>query len=449
MSELHIRRMNEGATMPLIIPVSVLINTPTEVLFDHIRENSKNISKWVKQLPAHDGVALLCGSGPSLVDDLEDIMERQKAGAKVFALNAAAKFLNGHGIFPDCQAMIDAKEESMSLIGPAREYFFGSTVDPRCFHLKPDATLFHLQVDDDDLQAEIDNYAPHDYSMLTTAVSVGVVATVLAFVLGYRKLHFYGYDSSHKGNDSHVTRQEMNDVVACMNVEFCGKEYVSSLPMKLQAERFMQVANLLKGEGCEINMHGYGLLPDMYRAPHEKLSEKEKYFRMWSMVSYRQDSPAERIIDDIEKFLKPDSRVVDFGCGTGRAGAILKNRGYDVLLVDFAPNCRDDVAAELPFIELDLTESIPLKEKYGYCVDVMEHIPPEDVDKVIVNIMNAAEKVFFQISTVQDKMGSIINDHLHLTVESHEQWLDRFLKLGFIVSHDQKYECESVFVVTT
>jgi len=389
----------------------------------------------------------MCGSGPSIRHDLLDIRARQKHGAKVFALNAAAKYLNDHGIHPDFQVMIDAKEESIGLIGPAKQHLFGATVDPRCFEVKPEATLFQLQVDDDDLQADIDVLAPHDYSMMSTAVSVGLVSSILAFVMGYRKLHFYGFDSSHDNNESHVVRQEMNDIVACMNVSFCGKDYVSSLPMKLQAERFMQIANLLKGSGCELEMHGAGLLPDMYRAPYERLSEKEKYSRIWSMLSYRQDSPAERIVDTILEQLKPTGRILDFGCGTGRAAVRIAAKGHDVLLVDFAPNCRDDEATELPFVELDLAEPMPLREQSGYCIDVMEHIPPELVGTVIRNIMDSASKVFFQISTVDDRMGTLIGQHLHLTVKPHAWWREKFESLGYFVSWQEMQDIASSFLV--
>lgn len=447
MGDLHIRYRNEGTTMPLIIPVSVLVNTPPQTLFSHIRENSKNCPRWIKQEPAHAVPALLCGSGPSIRHDLVDIRAKQAQGAHVFALNAAAKYLNDHGIHPDFQVMIDAKEESMGLIGPAKHHLFGATVDPRCFDIKPDASLFHLQVDDDDLQADIDALAPHEYSMMSTAVSVGLVSSILAFVMGYRELHCYGYDSSHENNESHVVRQAMNDVVACMNVTFCGKEYVSSLPMKLQAERFMQISNLLKGEGCELVVHGSGLLPDMYNASDEQLSEKEKYLRMWSMLSYRQDSPAERIVDTILEQLQPTGRIVDFGCGTGRAAARITAKGHDVLLADFAPNCRDDEAAELPFVEIDLAEPMPIREQFGYCIDVMEHIPPAQVDAVIHNIMGSAAKVFFQISTVPDRMGTIIGAHLHLTVEPHGWWRRKFNELGYFVAWQEMGDIASSFLV--
>lgn len=445
MSELHIRFRNQEATSPLIIPVNLLINTPMDVLFSQIRENSMKIHKWIKMIPPHDGVAIICGSGPSLIDDLEEIKEKD---GTIFALNAAAKFLNENGIIPDYQVMIDAKEESVDLIGDAREHLFGATVNPKAFDVKPEATLFQIQIENDELQEFLDQIAPNDYSMVTNAVSVGVVSAVLAWVMGFRELHFYGYDSCHKGNESHVVRQEMNDIVATMDVEFSGKKYIASMPMKLQAERFMQVSNLLKREGCKIFMHGSGLLPDMYNMAYEELSEKDKYTRMWSMYSYRHYSPAENIVNQIKERLMPLGKVLDFGCGTGRAAAILSKEGYDVTLIDFAPNCLDQEAAELPFVELDLSEPIPLRGDCGYCVDVMEHIPTESVETVIKNVMKAAPRVFFQISTINDTCGVTIGKELHLTVQPHFWWKSLFEKLGYHVEWDDEQNTTASFVVT-
>ena len=46
-----------------------------------------------------------------------------------------------------------------------------------------------------------------------------------------------------------------------------------------------------------------------------------------------------------------------------------------------------------------LTKPIKHRAAYGYCTDVMEHIPTDDVAAVIENIMASAEKVFFLISS--------------------------------------------------
>jgi hypothetical protein len=59
----------------------------------------------------------------------------------------------------------------------------------------------------------------------------------------------------------------------------------------------------------------------------------------------------------------------------------------------------------IAFVEHDLTKPLDLRATYGFCTDVLEHIPTEDVDKVLDNCLSACQNVFFQIATVDDVMG--------------------------------------------
>jgi hypothetical protein len=116
-------------------------------------------------------------------------------------------------------------------------------------------------------------------------------------------------------------------------------------------------------------------------------------------------------------------------------------------MVDFASNCRDNEVLHLPFIEHDLSEPLALRAPYGYCTDVMEHIPPAQVETVIRNIMESAEIVFFQVATVPDNFGAVINQRLHLTVEDHAWWRETFQRLGYVVTFDRDIGQQSQFVV--
>lgn len=444
-ANLQIKHTNPGASMPLVLPVHVVCNTSDEEIYSNIRKNSHtNCKDWVKAEPEHNGVAILCGSGPSLADTLEDIRQKQASGGKVFAMNGAAKFLHDNGIMPDYQVMIDAREQTADLIGPAKEHLFASQVHPKCFKVKPDARLWHLQV------GNIENEFPEyegAYCLIGGAASVGNTATCLAYAMGYRNLQIYGYDSSHRDTKGHAFAQPMNDGDPCAHVVFNGKDYVSSLTMKLQAEKFQETARALQESGCHIDVHGSGLLPDMWNTPVEKLSEQEKYARMWRYDAYRTVSPGEECVNEFLLLCNPDGLVIDFGCGTGRAGVKIHEYGCSVVLLDFTENSRDESAKHLPFWQHDLLNPVVHKAKHGYCTDVMEHIAPENVDTVIRNIMESARTTFFQISTVPDFMGAVINQQLHLTVRPHEWWNDRFVHLGYDVSFDRNDGISSIFIV--
>jgi len=187
--------------------------------------------------------------------------------------------------------------------------------------------------------------------------------------------------------------------------------------------------------------------------------EKDLYKQVWDIPEYRKDSPGEKISHEFLAQAKPKagSSVIDFGCGTGRGGLNLAFFGnMDVTLVDFAPNCLDaDIVPMLEtqkhtlrFVEADLSQPLPVKAAYGYCTDVMEHIRTHHVDKVITNCLNAAQHVFFQISTVDDKAGELVGHKLHLTVRSFRWWLNKFKEHDCVIHWSKKTKSGCLFYVT-
>ena len=172
--------------------------------------------------------------------------------------------------------------------------------------------------------------------------------------------------------------------------------------------------------------------------------EQEKYKRMWAHGEYREVAPGEHAAMAFltQARLPADAEVIDFGCGTGRGALMLAAvGGARVKMLDFADNCLDPEVRQalttqngrLTFDVCDLTRPVPHHAAYGYCTDVMEHIPPEDVLKVLSNILAAAEHVFFQISCVDDVMGALIGEPLHLTVQPATWWVQQLTGLGAVV----------------
>ncbi len=447
-SNFQITHQNPGAEDKLILPVNVVCNTDDEQIHSNIWINSRRPGKWQHLVKEHDGIAILCGSGPSIADNIDDIKAWQDAGAKVFAMNGAASFLMSKGIYADYQCIIDAREITKEVVGPAKEHLFASQVHPACFEKMPTAKIWHLQITGiDDLLPEYND----DYCLIGGAASVGNTATCLAYAMGYRNLQLYGYDSSNKADNSHAFHQKINDGEPMVSVRFGGNDYISSITMKLQAEKLFDTIRALKSYGVKIDVHGSGLFPDMWKAwgSIEKLEEQAKYELMWTHPEYRNVAPGELCADVfIEKF-NPHGKVIDFGCGTGRGALKLHDAGCEMLLLDFTENSRDTEALALPFKLCDLTLPIDVNHvKYGYCTDVMEHIEPKKVEDVINNIMAVAENVFFQISLVPDAMGALIGQDLHLSVHTMKWWTDKFTALGYDVVWSQDEGISALFYVS-
>ena len=179
--------------------------------------------------------------------------------------------------------------------------------------------------------------------------------------------------------------------------------------------------------------------------------EGAKYRKLWNDPQYRKVSPGEDSVPLMLKHmpLKPESHVIDFGCGTGRAALkIHQTVGCRVSMLDFTRNCLDDAVREamkasggaLTFKQVDLEQRIPLQAAFGICTDVMEHIPTDKVGLVIDNILHAANHVWFQISTEEDSCGELIGETLHLTVKPYSWWMEHFTKRMATIHYAEQFK---------
>lgn len=152
--------------------------------------------------------------------------------------------------------------------------------------------------------------------------------------------------------------------------------------------------------------------------------EKSKYERMWGLEKYHQRSPGMRHLEDALLKLRPNrgAKIVDLGCGTGRVSAELKKRGFNVTAVDIADNAATEFDGPFVVSPLwNLPEDLQIFE-YGFCADVMEHIPTDHVAKTLECISRYAAVVYFQIANFVCHEGDEIGEHLHLTVKPIEWW---------------------------
>lgn len=168
-------------------------------------------------------------------------------------------------------------------------------------------------------------------------------------------------------------------------------------------------------------------------------AERAKYERVWQIPSYGNFSPGERLVDHFLDIVRPDKRawITDFGAGSGKAARKLQKRGYRVRTVD---HTRDGISrARWRHLRDEYWEACLWKmrgvpwSRYGYCTDVMEHIPVEMTMLTIAEIMRRCDECFFQISTLPDEFGKEIGERLHVTVMPFTWWRDRVSDITNIV----------------
>ena len=147
------------------------------------------------------------------------------------------------------------------------------------------------------------------------------------------------------------------------------------------------------------------------------------YQQVWDIPAYRDFSPGEHVAQTFVEVASPDDTIIDFGCGSGKGSRMLHVlTGQKVIGLDWAENSNQE---NIEFHVHDLTKPVPFKSEYGFCTDVMEHISPNEVDKVLANILTAARNVFFSISMVPDHFGAQVGEPLHLTVENFDWWKNK------------------------
>jgi hypothetical protein len=180
--------------------------------------------------------------------------------------------------------------------------------------------------------------------------------------------------------------------------------------------------------------------------------ERAKYAEIWQQVpEYRNFSPGMQNVDRFMSIINPaaGSSLVDVGCGEGKAGLDFQARG---LLVDWVDITDAGLSPEVPrkrgFTQSAIWHWAPAPGwDYGFCCDVMEHIPPEYTMLCIARIMDACETAWFQICNVPDQFGQRIGRPLHLTVQPFTWWRDRLSDFGMLV--EARDLCgNSLFVVS-
>lgn len=153
--------------------------------------------------------------------------------------------------------------------------------------------------------------------------------------------------------------------------------------------------------------------------------EQEKYEQMWNYKDYRRSSPGERAVEHAYEALgmQAGDNLIDFGCGTGRALLKFQEKGLHVGGVDIAENCLDAHVGVL-FRKECLWNLPKMSVMWGYCTDVMEHIPPEKVADVLDNIRRSVTHgAYFKIHMGPDAFGPMkLGKPLHLTLRNPEWW---------------------------
>jgi hypothetical protein len=160
---------------------------------------------------------------------------------------------------------------------------------------------------------------------------------------------------------------------------------------------------------------------------HTTDSERAKYVETWKHDDYRLCSPGLRHLKSALAWMQPEkgASITDWGSGSGMATDAMVRQGFKVRMVDIAANAyRGNNGPVIEACLWELPDDLG-PTQYGFCADVMEHLPPEKVDAVFQQIAARTERsCYFQIALFEDIWHG---QRLHLSVFPAEWWQERIL----------------------
>lgn len=258
--------------------VGTIAATPSSISFENIKFNLKTEYTRLHQLPEFKKIKenlpiALVGGGPSVRHQVEEI----KKFRTIIACGSSHDWLLTQGIIPTYSTICDPDPISINYLRLKHlevKYLIASACDPKIFEYLKDCPIVLWHCHSDDYVGKIEELDP-GYQAIGGGCTIGLRSVSIAVTLGYKNIHFFGFDSCLSDKESYaynLSTQEEKDsqgeayqLKLGMDWDGPGDKIYSCLGYHLaQAEHFrrflIDYPNLI-----DPTFHGEGLLPDMVR----------------------------------------------------------------------------------------------------------------------------------------------------------------------------------------
>jgi hypothetical protein len=288
-----------------------ICNTNDEHLRSNVRKACALDLPWFDFEEEHknDRHCVIVGGGPSLKETIGEVKWRFGIGQDIWALNNAGLFLANNNLLIDTQVILDARPENASFVVDANRYLISSQCDPAVFKASPKARTVVWHPHTEIVNEVVKDVKDKPVHLIGGGTTVGMLAISMAYIMGYRKIHLYGFDSCYRGDTHHAYDQSMNDAEKIIDVVWNDRKYKCAPWMAGQATEFVNLYRFFVLRGCIITAHGDGLIPDMC-----------KEFLIHPIMSPEQERAAEVLkrLEDV-----PEPMVTEVGVFTGAMSAAL------------------------------------------------------------------------------------------------------------------------------
>lgn len=252
------------------------VNVPQETLDAQTAANIGSHWTHVKPHQRQDREVVLLAGGPSLNEHVAEISELREAGAALVTVNGTYHWAIERGLVPSAQIVLDAREFNARFVTPQVDtcrYLIASQVHPSVLDGLPrDRTfLWHSGLSEAN-EALARERAGYFYPVLGGS-TVTLRAIPLLRLLGFWRMHIFGFDSCVRGWQHHAYQQEENDLDEVIPVTCGGRVFECTPWQASQASEFRDLVPYL-GDEVELCVHGDGLIAHMI-ATGAELARKE------------------------------------------------------------------------------------------------------------------------------------------------------------------------------
>ena len=214
------------------------------------------------QWPPYALPIMIIGSGTSAKKELPKIRHLWQQGFPVMAVKGAHDWLMSNGIIPQYAVAADPKPERATIFKWLNDntiYLCASQCHPDMWEYMRGYKVIIWHSETNLLHRNLDDFK--DTPLVPGGSTTGLRALVLAYLLGFRKLELFGFDSCVAEDGEYKIGSEDRDNE--VDVFIGEKKYRAALSMVPQVQDLMPTLQLIPG--VKVNAHGEGYFQEVLR----------------------------------------------------------------------------------------------------------------------------------------------------------------------------------------
>lgn len=220
--------------------------TPGEVEGNIAYSTSLGLPELAMAPCRNGGKFIICGSGPSLAEHIEEVRKDQEDGYPICAIKGAYDYLRDHGITPDMFVSVEPRRRPVKNPSKKTIYLMASRCNREDIdELREKGCTILLWHSWSNQEAPL---SEGKFAIGGGSTS-GLRAVNIAYVLGFLKIKMYGMDSClGKKGEKRILCDPMPDYVEKTDVTVGDRTFICNMAMAAQAQDFQNI---------------YGVMPDI------------------------------------------------------------------------------------------------------------------------------------------------------------------------------------------